>query len=192
MKKIFSIIAAVMSGLIMAFVLSLCFIRTSVPLSFKDPTYIYVFDRATTATVANGYSPEDNEFHDVLEQVKKMTSVSVFTRLVNKTDVKPTIQQDLEGTFSKWSTDLKLHNIVVEFIYSKQQDCVVYVGEDTRVISYFCISFVIPTNEEFSDIVIYYAPTTNDDQRRNEDYQTCEPLVIKGIAKKIMKYIKTL
>ena len=191
MKKIFSIIAAVMSGMIMAFILTLCFIKTSAPLSFKDPTYIYVFDRSTTATVANGYSSNDNEFHEVLKQVKKMASVSVFTRLVNRSEVKPTIQQDLEGTFSKWSTDIKLNNIVVELVYNKQQDCVVYVGEDTRVISYFCISFVIPVNTDFSDVVIYYA-TTNSDDSKTESYQSCEPLVIKGVAKKMIKYIESL
>ena len=82
----------------------------------------------------------------ILKKLKNVSSVSIFTRLVNQTDASPKVEQDLNGTFTSYSTDIKQENIVIELVYDKQQDIVVYVGEDTRVISYFCLSYVIPVN----------------------------------------------
>lgn len=191
MKKIFSIIAASLSGLVLVFITTLGFIKTNVPISYKDPVYIYVFNQSSTATATNGYSTSNSEFSEIMKNLKKSSSVSAFTRLVNGTDIKPKIEQDVDGTFTTYSTDIKQDNIVVELVYDKQQDMVVYVGEDTKVISYYCLTFVIPLTYDFADIVVYYA-TTNSDDSKTESYQKCEPLVIKGKAKKLIKYVETL
>ena len=191
MKKIFSIISAIMSGVVLLFVLTLCFIKTNVKMDRNNPAFIYVFNKSTTATVANGYSKNNAEYEKVLKRLNKVSSVSIFTRLVNGADVNPKIEQDLNGTFSKWSTDIKQNNVVVELVYDREQDMIVYVGDDTRVVSYFCLSYVIPLTKDFSDIIVYYA-TTNSDDGKNQSYQECSPLVIKGKAGSMLKYVDTL
>ena len=70
MKKIFSIIAASLCGLVVAFIVTLSFVRTNIPISFRDPYQIYVFNQSTTSTVANGYQKKDKEFDEVMKQVK--------------------------------------------------------------------------------------------------------------------------
>ena len=191
MKKIFSIIAAVMSGLVIALLVTTCFIKTNVNSKANDPKFIYVFDKSTTATVSNGYNVDSKEYKDILNNLNKLTRVSIFDRLVNNTDVKPTFQQDVEGKYSKWTTDLKLDNIVVELVYDQQQDMVVYVGEDTRVISYFCLAYVIPLNNKFSDLIIYYS-ITNSDSAKDESYADCTPISVKCKAGKFNKFVSTL
>ncbi len=188
MKKIFSIISAVICGVVVLFVSTLSFIKPNVKLVQNTPANIYVFNESSTATKANGYNTESAEYNEILKRLKKVTAVSMFTRLVNQSEPTPTVQQDLSGTFTKWSTDIKQENIVVELVYDKMQDVVVYVGDDTRVISYMCISFVIPTTKKFSDVVVYYA-TTNSVESKNESYTTCDPLVVKGKSGSIAKYI---
>ena len=191
MKKIFSIISAVICGLVIVFISTLSFIKTNVAIIQNNPVSIYVFNESTTATKANGYTKDNAEFNEILKKLKKVSSVSIFTRLVNQTDATPKVEQDLNGTFTSYSTDIKQENIVIELVYDNQQDIVVYVGEDTRVISYFCLSYVIPVNNKFADVVIYYA-TTNSDDSKNESYASCDPLVIKGKAGSFQKFVDKL
>ena len=191
MKKIFSIISASLSALVLMFILTLSFIKTNVPINIGNPVSIYVFNQSTAATVVNGYKQDNAEYSEILKRLKKVTSISNFKRLVNSDDVKPKVQQDLKGAFSVWSTELKVENIVIELVYDKQQDLVVYVGDDTRVISYFCLAYVIPVNKSFSEAVLYYA-TTNSDESKNKSYEECDPLYVKCTSKALTKYVNKI
>ena len=193
MKKIFSIISASMASLVLVFLITLCFIKTNVSIVNKNPVRVMVYNESSTATVANGYTKDDAEYIEILNLVKKVTSVSVFTRLVNNSVVKPVIEQDLDGKYADWSTEIKLENIVVELVYDKAQDLIVYVDGDTRVITYFCLSLVVPANNDFSDIVIYYSETNNStDSSKDESYKACDPLTVKGKGGKLLKYLNSL
>ncbi len=193
MKKIFSIVATCMSALVLAFIVTLCFIKTDVTLVSGEPIKILVYNKSTASTVTNGYTKDNQEYFDILEELEKLTSVSIFTRIVKDTDVNPVIEQDAERKFAKWSTDIKLNNIVIELFYDKQQDLIVYVGEDSRVISFAALSIVIPIKEEFSDIILYYSETNNQtDSSRDESYMACTPLYVKGVGKSFLKYVKDL
>ena len=144
----------------------------------------------TRPTKENGYTVEDKEYDKVLKNLKKVSSVSIFTRLVNKTSLTAGVEQDLDGDFVKYSTALKQKNIVVELIYDRQQDVIVECDGHTKVVSYYCLSYVIPVTEKFSDVVVYYA-TTNGDGKDNS-YAACQPFVLKGEAGNFMDFVKSL
>ena len=190
MKKIFSIITAVISGLVAVFLLTTCFIKTNVSIASNKPKFIYVFNQSTTATQTNGYTETDKAYNDILKKLNKASSVSVFTRLVNRTKLTTGVKQDLDGKFVKYNTSLKQKNIVVELVYDKQQDVVVEYGGHTKVVSYFCVAYVIPVTEEFSDVVVYYSTTNGDG--KDEDYKKYNPLTIKAEPGKFIDYINTL
>ena len=193
MKKIFSIISASMAGIVFLFLITLSFIKTNVTLVSNNPVRIMVYNESSTATVTNGYTKDDAEYSEILKNVKKVSSISIFTRLVNNSPVKPVIEQDLEGKFADWSTEIKLENIVIELIYDKAQDLIVYVDGDTRVITYFCLAIVVPANNDFSDVVIYYSETNNTtDSSKDESYKACNPLTVKGKGGKLLKYLNSV
>ena len=56
MKKIFTIIAASISGLVALFLITTCFIKTNVSIASNNPVYVLVFNQSTTATKENGYT----------------------------------------------------------------------------------------------------------------------------------------
>lgn len=190
MKKIFSIITAVVSGLVAVFLLTTCFIKTNISIASNKPKYVYVFNQATTATKTNGYSDTDKEYDEVLKKLKKASSVSIFTRLVNRTSLNEGVVQDVNNTYAKWNTSLKQKNIVVELVYDKQQDVVVMCNGHTKVVSYFCLAYVIPVSQKFSDMIVYYSTTNGDG--KDESYAQCSPLVIKVEPQKFIDYVGNL
>ena len=186
-KKIFIIIASVIAGLTASFLITVCSVKSNVGIAVGEPYSIVVFDHATTGK-------NIKEFVDINEftrSMKGLTDVSVFDKLVHSASIDNKIYQDSKGKYAKWSTDLHNKNIVIEFIYNKMQDLVVYDAGDSRTISYYCISFVVPETENFTEIAVYYSQTSNTDNNEKDDnYRSNTPLILYGNAKQFIKYIK--
>ena len=102
--------------------------------------------------------------------------------LKNNTSLDENIKQDNEQTYLRWDNQFRQENIVVELYYDEQQDVVVYCGDDTRVISYWCISYVIPTTDEFTDVIVYYSTLNESATAITESYAECDPLILYGEA----------
>ncbi len=193
MKKIFTIISAVISALVVAFLITISFVKTSVAIESNNPKYVVVFNQSATSTQTNGYTVEDKEYKQILDGIKEISNISILNRLVNNTKVFATVDQDLDKTFAKWNTSLKQTNIVVELVYDKQQDVIVTYNGYTKVVSYFCLSYVIPTTDKFADIVVYYANTNNTQgDAKNKSYAECNPFVIKGLAGEFIELVDKL
>lgn len=191
MKKIFSIISAALSAIIVVFIICLCFIKVNIKIEKGDPKTIYLYNKSTAASVSTGYASDSEEYETILKSLDKLTSISIFNRLKNNTKLNDKIQIDLDNTYMKWSTDLKQSNIVIELVYDKQQDVVVYYNGKSRVISYWCISYVIPLTNNFADVVAYYS-TTNDSTNKDNFYASCNPLYFKGMAGKLIENINSI
>lgn len=186
-KKIFIIIASVIAGLTASFLITVCSVKSNVGIAVAEPYSIIVFDHATTGKNIKEFV-DINEFN---RNMKGLTDVSVFDKLVHNASIDNKIYLDSKGKYSKWSTDLHNKNIVIEFIYNKMQDLVVYEGNDSRTISYYCISFVIPETKNFTEIAVYYSQTSNTDNNEKDDnYRLNTPLILYGNAKQFIKYIK--
>lgn len=188
-KKIFVIIASVICALVATFVIATNTIKSNVTIAIGSPYSVIVFDHSTTGVE----SKEEAIFNEIGAKLNDTTSVSVFDKMINNFTLSKKIYQDSEGKYAKWSTDILTKNLVIEVIYNSMQDLVVYDGEYSRVISYYCLSFVIPETENFTEIVVYYSFTqNNDNNEKNKSYAECTPLILCGEADKLSEYIKTI
>ncbi len=194
MKKIFSIISVSIMTAVIVFISALCFIKTNIPLEYSNPYHINIFYHSTATITDKPIDESNSNYTKVLSELNKITNVSVFNRLLKEGgSLKPIIEQDLEKKFTKYSTEMKKKNIVVELVFNKQQDAVVYFNGNSKVVSYSCILYVIPDNGRLNEIVVYHSPTPDDtNQAREKAYANCEPFVLYGNGKDFSNYIKTL
>ncbi len=191
MKKIFAIISGAISGVLIIFIICMCFIKVNIKIDKGTPKTIYLYNMSTAATASSGYESGSEQYTAIMNSLENLTNISIFNRLNNRTKLNEKIQIDSDGTFTKWTTDLKQSNIVIELIYDKEQDTVVYDNGKSRVISYWCISYVIPATDKFADVVAYYS-TTNDSTKKDSFYASCIPLYFKGMAGKMIDEIKNI
>ena len=189
LKKIFIILAAVISALTASFLITVCSVKSNVGIAVGSPYNITIFNHATT-----GKSLKNEEtIAEFKNQMINLTNVSVFDKLVHGASIRNRIYQDSKGKYAKWSTDLLNKNLVVEIIYNSMQDLIVYDGKDTRVVSYYCISFVIPKTEGFTEIAVYYSLTSNKDNNEKDDsYRSNIPLILYGNAEELREFAKTI
>lgn len=193
MKKVFSIISACLAGLVVVFVVCTCLIKTNIPLEYGKPKFITVYNQSTTAIGSTEFQSGTDNYNKVLKELKNVTNVSIFNRLVNGGTLTDKPQQDLDNKLSSWSTEMKLKNIVVELTFDKQQDAVVYYDGNSKVVSYWCLLYVIPLNSDFNEIIIYYS-TTNDstNSAKENSYKECSPIVLNGMSGEFKKFVRNL
>ena len=190
-KKIFTIIASVVSVLIISFLITVKTVKSNVSIAIGEPYSIVIFDHATTGTEIN----EIEQINKITNEMGDLTNLTVFDKLINRFNLEKKIYQDSENKYAKWSTDLLAKNLVVEIIYKAEtkQDLVVYDGKDTRVISYQCLAFVIPTTERVTEIAVYYSLTSNTNgDAKNQQYRENTPLILYGNADEFYELAKTL
>ena len=188
-KKIFIIISCFILVIVSTFLITVNNIRSNVTIAIGKPYSIVIFDHATTGVE----SKEESLFNNLSEQMNNTTNLTVFEKFVNKIPLDKRIYQDSKNKYAKWSTDLLNNNLVVEIIYSSMQDLVVYEDEYSRVISYYCLSFVIPTTTDFTEIAVYYSFTSNtDNNEKDKSYQDCTPLILYGNAEELSEFVKSI
>ena len=188
-KKIFIIIACSFIFVTSAFLITISNIKSNVGIAVGSPYTAVVFNHSTTGREIK----DESLMREFNAEMKKITNVSVYDKLVNGASLSKNINIDSNGKLAKYSSDLLNENIVIEIIYNSIQDLVVYDGNYTRVISYFCISFVIPTTKNFTEIPVYYSITSNtQDAEKEKSYMENTPLILTGNAKSFEKFVEKL
>ena len=188
-KKIFIAVACFLCLSIGAFVITIKNVKSNVSIAVGSPYSVVIFDHSTSGVE----SKEEALFSKISDELLGTTNISVFDKLVNKFSLDKRIQQDSEGKYVKWSTDVLNKNLVVEIIYNSMQDLVVYEGDYSRVISYYCLAFVIPTTSDFTEIPVYYAFTqNNDNNEKYKSYEDCTPLILYGNAEELGEFVRSL
>ena len=189
LKKIFIILACVISALTASFIITVCNVKSNVGIAVGSPYSIVIFNHATTGKELK----KEETIAEFQNQMANLTNLTVFNKLVHGVGLKNRIYQDSNGKYAKWSTDLLNKNLVVEIIYNSMQDLIVYDGNDTRVISYYCISYVIPKTDDFTEIAVYYSLTSNKDNNEKDDsYRANTPLILYGDAEELLEFTKTI
>ena len=191
MKKIFAIISSVFAVAICILLVTLSFVRKNVTLGIGDPYMIMVYNKSTTA-LEGGYQKGNEKYNKVLEKLNEVTNLTLFDWLLHENSLNITPSQDLDNQFSQYSTDMKSEYIAVEILFSgdnHQQDTVVTVNGNTKVVSYDCIIMILPTNNNYSDIVVYYSLGS---PNQDEQYKVCQPIILKGRAGSFIKFVSTL
>lgn len=191
MKKLFTIISASICALVLTFILVISFVKVNIKIDTINPYQIYVYNKSTVAINSGGFSEGDDKYDSILEALDKTTSISIFTRLINKTKLNEKIEIDMEGKIAKYSTTMKQNHIVVEMIYDKQQDTVAFYKGNSRVVSYYAAIYVIKPDNDFFDIIVYYS-STNDSTKKDSYYADCNPLILKGDSRYISEFVYSL
>ncbi|MBR3884929.1 MAG: hypothetical protein IKJ33_00475 [Clostridia bacterium] len=188
-KKIFVILASLICASVLTFVITTTTMKSKVSIAIGSPYSVVVFDHSTSGVE----SKDENVFSSLNNEISNTTSITVFDKLINKITLDKKIYQDSTNKYAKWSTDILNKNLVVEVIYNSMQDLVVYEGKHSRVVSYYCLSFVIPTTTELTEIVVYYALTqNNDNNEKYKSYAECTPLILYGNAGELAEFLKNI
>lgn len=192
MKKIFSIIAASVTAGILIFISVLCFVKKNVYIEYGTPERIYIYYKSTTDTAS--FDSTNKKFDKLLAEIKNMTKMSLFNRLVHLNTLNTEVYQDLDGKYSKWETTMKQDNLVIELYFgTKLQDSIVYYEKDSKVVSYYYLTYVIPTSGNLNEMAVYFCDTTDSTASvKDKNYQSHKPLIITGYNKNIIKFVESL
>lgn len=191
MKKIFLIVASCLTVLIITFISVLSFVKKNVYIEYNNPELIYIYNQSSSTTSA--FDNSDKEFQEVLTELKNITNMSLFNRLMKLNTLKTEVHQDLDGKYSSWKTDMKKDNIVIELYFgTRMQDTVVYYNGNSKVVSYYYLAYVIPTEGNFNEIAVYYCDTTDSTASvKDKNYQSHKPMIISGYTKHINKLVNS-
>lgn len=190
MKKVFAIIAASISALVIVLLVTLCFIKQNHALEIGSPYKVMVYNRSTTA-IDNGFERGSEKYSKSMEKFKEVTNLSIFDWLIHENSLEIMPGQDVDGNYATFSTDMKTEYVAVEMLFdsSASQDIIVNVDGATKVVSFDCIIVILPTNNNYSDIVIYYSLGSS---RQDEQYKLCQPIIIKGRAGALVDFANSL
>lgn len=192
-KKVFIVFSAVIIATIVSLIMVLKNVKSNVHISYAKPISVNIFNRSTVAIDSAKYKDDDGGFDDIIQRISDITNVSAFEKLVNRVNLNDEIIQDTSVNYSKWSTELKTKNVIIELTYDKEQDVVVTKNGRTRVISYWCLAIVVPSESGFTDLIVYYSSTNEETgNAKDKSYESCEPLVMHGDFTEFYKYINSL
>ena len=186
------VLTAVICAALVAFLIAIQNIKSNVCIAVGTPFSVVVYNKSSTGTtIYNNISDDKNEaleteFANVL---KNVTNVSVYDKLINGYSLDKNIYAYDNDAIAEWSTELKTKNLVVELYYNSMQDLVIHHDGYTRVVSYYCIAFVIPNPEKLDEIFVYYSDTNNEEDK-DAKYQVCSPIILQGKASDLLKFIK--
>lgn len=197
MKKVFIIIASVIMSLTLVMILVMSLVKTNIKLDYgQDPEYIFVYNQSIEAyskssSSSEGLKSTDKEYSEILNLINDMTNISVFNRLMNGISLNSKPEQDLDGDFVAYNSDLKTKYVAVELTYVGERDAIVYYQGNSKVISYSSIIFIMHLSDKITDVDIYYG-TNLSGSNREETYRQCVPIIEKAQTKKITNYIQNL
>jgi len=194
LKKIFVIIAAIISIATATFAVCVKNTKSNVCIAYGSPFSVLIYDHSTVGkTVFNNVVNDKDEAKEkeILDKINNLTNVSVYDKLIKGISLDHKIIQAENGTFTTWSTDIKNGNTVVELYYNSMQDLVVYYEGYTRVISYYCLALVLPQSSEVDEIIVYYSLYNSDVEKENS-YKECSPFILYGETTEFLEYIKQI
>lgn len=191
MKKIFIAVSAFFMVVVVTMLIVLANVRKNITFEYDRPSIIRVYNKSTNPIKNEGYTKDDDEFSVIVDKLQQMTNMTLLQRLNNLKTLDAKVNVDSEGVYNGWQTQMKKENLVIEIDFDDEQDLVVYDNGNTRVVSYWCLAYVITTYENFDEIVVYYS-TTKDSTAREESYAKCVPIIIKGYTEDIVRYVNTI
>ena len=185
MKKIFIIIASCLMFFIFILLITTNFIFVTDKIHTKNPDSINIYKKSVASLNNKTYTSKDTEFEEIINKINSIGKLSVFERLINNIDANEKIEQSRDDEYTENVSDVKKNNICVEFLYDFKQDKIIYVGAETKVISYDKLLFVFSNTKDIDTILVYYADGTN-------GYEKFNPLLLNGKNKNIINYINSL
>ncbi len=184
MKKIFLIITSCVSVLIIGLLIATNFIFITEHISTKQPDSINIYKNSIAALNNKSYTSSDSEFFDINASVENVGKISIFDRLISGARLNDEITQSGDDEYSNVITDVKKSNYCVEYIYTTNQDKIIHIDGQTKVISYNRLLYVLPKSNGVNKVIVYFA--------NDKGYENYNPLVMNGKTEEIIKLIDSL
>lgn len=181
--KKFSIFAIIISAVIIAVSLTLCFVKTDTygeKLNLSAPEYFVVYDGSEAGTKIDS---SNADFEKLSNAFLSMTNVSIFSRLVFAGVLDEDVSQEQITNISAgyYSSTMKHQNTCIEACYNEKQAQIVNIDGNTRVIEYYSLLFEISSSGT-RRVYIYF----DSDNITNHTYNGL-PLITTGNTETLLK-----
>lgn len=187
MKKIFSIISAVVIVFVGVFLTSIIAIKKNIGFAFSNPESVIVYYKSNNP---NTYEEDSKEYQSIVKELNELTNISLFKLAINNNNLNYKVEYN-STDYSVYDEGMNSENLVIEISYDKIQNVVVYEEGNGRTIPYVCLRYVIPIHDKFDEIVVYYS-RYNGGSQKLEQYKTCAPIILKGNAKSLIKCVEEI
>ena len=186
--KRFSIISAIIVGLVLVATIVLSCVKIDNPLQIATADIITVYSQ-TSAGVDFSMKDTPAKYKRLVKEVENMTKLTIFDCMLKDYDLKREPSQDVDKkypTFDKSKTTTEKY--CVELVFDEEQEMKVVVDQDTKVIKFTALIFALSSENSGQELALYYSTTGV-----NEDYKTytTQPILIKAKTNKILEYIKS-
>ena len=186
--KRFSIISAIIVGLVLVATIVLSCVKIDNPLQIATAEKITVYSQ-TSAGVDFSMKDTPAKYKRLVKEIENMTKLTIFDCMLKDYDLKREPSQDVDKkypTFDKSKTTTEKY--CVELVFDEEQEMKVVVDQDTKVIKFTALIFALSSENGGQELALYYSTTGV-----NEDYKTytTQPILIKAKTNKLLEYIKS-
>lgn len=183
--KRFSIISAVIIGLLIATLITLSCVKVNNGLSLDDPSKIIVYAKSTVGTE---YSMEEtpSKYKEAKKVYENITNLSVIDYMITGKSLKLEPGQDLKQKYATWKESNKSSNYCVELIFDKKQSIVVNVEGNTKVVEFYALIMMVEKSNLGREVAVYFSTS----EGTSKSYST-SPILINAKQNKLYKLIQS-
>ncbi|MBQ7579495.1 MAG: hypothetical protein IJT25_03085 [Clostridia bacterium] len=155
--KRFGLLSLILSVIIIISVISLVFIKTDTngeKLNIGEPSSFIYYDSSITGTTIDKTSAK---FESVYSEVKNMTKLSVFSRLVSGGSLNESPREEISSKIESGysSSQMKTENTCLEICFDTKQTQIVETNGNRHVIEFYSLIFVI-SKSGTREVAIYF------------------------------------
>ena len=186
--KRFSIIAAVIAGIIISLTIVLSCVKVNGNISGSpDKVIVYMEDTAGVTCYDNA-SNQRNKAHyqELVKRYKSMTNLSIMDYMLRGKAVNTDPSQDLRDKYDTWSYSNKSNYYCLELIYKNKQSVVVNVEGSTKVIEYYSLIMKVEKSTLSHEVAVYFS--TTEDYDASKTY-SASPILINANQNALYSYM---
>lgn len=184
--KRFSIISAVIIGLIITTIITLACIKVDNGLGLDDPSKIIFYSKSTVGTQ---YSLEEtpSKYNKANKLYKEMTNLSVIDYMITGKSLKLEPSQDVNQKYDTWKDVNKSNNYCLELIFDEKQSIIVNVDGNTRVVEFYSLIMILQKSSNGKEAVMYFSTS----EGTSKNYST-SPILVNAKQNDLYKLAKSL
>ena len=185
--KRFSIISAIIIGLLIATLITLACVKVDNGLSINDPSKIIVY---TKSTVGTEYSEEKTpaKYKKVKKLYNEMTNLSVIDYMITGKSLRLEPSQDLDQEYPTWDNSKNKSNYYcVELIFDEKQSIIVNIDGNTKVIEFYALIMTIQKSNLSREVAVYFSTT----EGTSKNYSS-SPILINAKQNGLFEYIQSM
>lgn len=184
--KRFSIISAVIIGILIATLVTLSLIRVDNGLSLDEPSKIIVYSKTT---VGKQYTEEETPsmYKKAKKLYEEMTNLSVIDYMVSGKSLRQEPSQDIDQHYDTWKESNKSSFNCVELIFDEEQSIIVNVNGNTKVVEFYALIMKVEKSATGREVAMYFSTSSG----TSKSYST-SPILINAKQNDLYKLAESL